>query len=59
MAIEKKHIIISLEKEKGNQRAMERVIPTIMAIPPNVGVGNECSFRESGYHAICIYPPAV
>jgi hypothetical protein len=48
MAIEKKHVIISPEKEKGNQRAIEMIIPTIIAIPPNVGVGNECSFRESG-----------
>jgi hypothetical protein len=48
MVIEKKHVIISPEKEKGNQRAIEMVIPIIMAIPPNVGVGNECSFRESG-----------
>ena len=48
IAIEKKHTIISLEKEKGNQRATEIAIPNIIAIPPNVGVGNECSFRESG-----------
>ena len=46
MDIEKKHVIISPEKEKGNQRAIEIVIPNMMAIPPRVGVGNECSFRE-------------
>jgi hypothetical protein len=27
---------------------METIIPTMMAIPPSVGVGNECSLRESG-----------
>jgi hypothetical protein len=48
IVIERKHVIISAEKEKGNQIPIEIVIPTIIAIPPNVGVGNECSFRESG-----------
>ena len=47
MVIEKKHVIISPEKEKGNQRAIEIVIPNTMAIPPKVGVGDECSFRAS------------
>src|SRR4030095_4544648 len=48
MAMEKQHVIISPGKEEGNHRAMDNVIPIIMAIPPSVGVGNECSFRESG-----------
>jgi len=47
-AIEKKQVIISPENEKGNQRAIDNVIPTMIAMPPNVGVGSECSFRESG-----------
>lgn len=47
-ATEKKKLICATPVLNGNHRNKAIIIPAIIAIPPMVGMGAECSFRASG-----------
>ena len=48
IAMARKQVNISGLSEKGNQKQSEIAVPVMIAIPPSVGVGIECSLRIPG-----------